>query len=92
MRTKVGFSCSVQVINNGEAHADEVNTSFIQPWVQDALDSVEFIMGAPDTKWGSLRSSMGHPPPWNLTYFAIGNEVGECTKISLMFHSEQSCS
>ncbi|KAK9787249.1 hypothetical protein WJX73_009553 [Symbiochloris irregularis] len=68
----------IWVINNGEAHADEVNTTFIQPWVQDALDSVEFMTGGPNTTWGALRASMGHPPPWNLTYFAIGNE--DCGK------------
>lgn len=30
----------------------------------------------PCSKWGSLRAAMGHPEPWNLTWMAIGNEVG----------------
>ena len=43
--------------------------------VQDALDSLEFITGPPDSKWGSLRAAMGHPEPWAIQYMAIGNEV-----------------
>lgn len=65
----------VQVINNGVAHADGRATADIMGMVQDALDSVEFIMGPPDSQWGAKRAAMGHPNPWNLTYFAIGNEV-----------------
>lgn len=45
------------------------------PLVQDALDSLEFITGPPDSTWGSLRAAMGHPEPWALNYMAIGNEV-----------------
>lgn len=43
--------------------------------VQDALDSVEFVSGPADSKWGSVRASMGHPEPWSLNFLAIGNEV-----------------
>lgn len=46
------------------------------PWVQSALDSIEFISGPPDSPWGSVRAAMGHPEPWALNYMAIGNEVG----------------
>ena len=43
--------------------------------VQDALDSIEFVSGPADSKWGSERAAMGRALPWNLTYMAIGNEV-----------------
>ena len=49
----------------------------IWPWVQDALDSLEFIMGPAGSKWGSIRAAMGHPEPWRLNYMAIGNEVSD---------------
>lgn len=52
--------------------------SDIWPYVQDALDSLEFILGSPDSRWGSVRSSMGREQPWNITYVAIGNE--DCGK------------
>ena len=63
------------VINNGVAHGDSIRGSDIMPWVDEALDSLEFITGAPDTKWGSVRAAMGHPEPWSINYMAIGNEV-----------------
>lgn len=65
----------IWVINNGLSHEESVPTAHIGPLVDDALDSIEFITGAADTTWGSLRASMGHPEPWDLTYIGIGNEV-----------------
>jgi alpha-N-arabinofuranosidase len=44
------------------------------PYIQDALDLVEFANGAADTKWGKVRASMGHPDPFNLKMMGIGNE------------------
>lgn len=43
-------------------------------YVEDALDLIEFANGDTDTKWGSLRASMGHPESFNLELLAIGNE------------------
>ena len=62
-------------MNNGLAHAESKDTAHIMGMVQDALDSVEFVTGPADTQWGALRAAMGHPEPWELPYFAIGNEV-----------------
>ncbi|WP_342564949.1 alpha-L-arabinofuranosidase C-terminal domain-containing protein [Paenibacillus sp. FSL R7-0345] len=48
------------------------------PWIQDALDLIEFATGDASTEWGGIRSSLGHPEPFGLEYIAIGNEeVGE---------------
>lgn len=46
----------------------------IDPFVQDALDLIEFANGAPDTQWGKLRAEMGHPAPFNLKLLGVGNE------------------
>ena len=47
----------VWVLNNGIAHEDSVlGADIMHPWVQDALDSIEFISVAADTKFGALRS------------------------------------
>lgn len=46
---------------------------------QDALDLIEFVSGPAESEWGSLRAKMGHPQPWQLNYFAIGNEVSSST-------------
>ena len=46
------------------------------PWVQDALDLIQYANGATNTTWGALRASNGHPEPYNLQYMEIGNENG----------------
>jgi len=46
----------------------------IDPYIQDALDLIEFANGAPDTKWGKIRAQMGHPAPFNMKMLGIGNE------------------
>ncbi len=46
----------------------------LQPWIDDALDLIEFANGDENTKWGKIRSDLGHPKPFNLEYLAIGNE------------------
>lgn len=64
------------VINVGMAHEDHVANDQLQPWVQDALDAVEYANGPATSKWGALRVRNGHPAPFNLRYMEIGNENG----------------
>ncbi|XP_057440568.1 alpha-L-arabinofuranosidase 1-like [Lotus japonicus] len=68
----------IWVFNNGISHTDQIDTSVITPFVQEALDGIEFARGPATSKWGSLRKSMGHPEPFDLKYVAIGNE--DCGK------------
>jgi alpha-N-arabinofuranosidase len=44
------------------------------PYVQDALDLIEFANGSADSKWGKVRADMGHPRPFNMEMIGIGNE------------------
>ena len=46
----------------------------LQPYVQDALDLIEFANGDTTTQWGKLRAQMGHPNPFNLKMMGVGNE------------------
>lgn len=46
----------------------------MQPWIDDALDLIEFANGDKNSRWGALRASLGHPEPFGLEYLAIGNE------------------
>jgi alpha-L-arabinofuranosidase len=65
------------VINAGMAFQDShevVPMSKLGPWVQDALDLVEYANGDANTTWGALRAKNGHPAPYNMKYLAIGNE------------------
>jgi alpha-N-arabinofuranosidase len=48
----------------------------LQPFVQEALDEIEYVAGDASTKWGAARAKDGHPQPFPLTYVEIGNEDG----------------
>jgi alpha-L-arabinofuranosidase len=54
--------------------AEVVPLDQIQPYVDDALDLIEFANGDVSTKWGKIRADMGHPAPFNLKMMGIGNE------------------
>lgn len=44
------------------------------PYVQDAVDLIEFANGPVTTKWGKKRAELGHPAPFNLKMMGVGNE------------------
>ncbi|KAL8377635.1 hypothetical protein RB595_008364 [Gaeumannomyces hyphopodioides] len=46
----------------------------LQPFIDDALDQIEFIRGPIDSKWGKRRAELGHPEPFELVYVEVGNE------------------
>ncbi len=46
----------------------------LKPYVEDALDEIEYATGGTDTKWGAERAKDGHPAPFALHYVEIGNE------------------
>jgi alpha-N-arabinofuranosidase len=54
--------------------AELVPLDQLDPYVQDALDLVEFANGDVTTAWGKKRAEMGHPAPFNLKMIGIGNE------------------
>jgi len=54
--------------------AELVKMEDLNPYVQDALDLIEFANGNPNTKWGKIRAEMGHPKPFNMKYIGVGNE------------------
>ncbi|WP_443938970.1 alpha-L-arabinofuranosidase C-terminal domain-containing protein [Pedobacter sp. MW01-1-1] len=62
-----GMACQ---FNTGEVAAlDELG-----PYVQDALDLIEFANGDVTSTWGKKRAELGHPKPFNLKMMGIGNE------------------
>ena len=46
----------------------------LEPYVQDALDEIEYVTGDVSTKWGAQRAKDGHPAPFPLNYIEVGNE------------------
>ncbi len=65
-----GLACQFQ---NGDpgAHVAVVD---LQPYIQDALDLIEFANGPATSTWGRVRAEMGHPAPFNLKFIGVGNE------------------
>jgi alpha-N-arabinofuranosidase len=62
-----GMACQ---FNSGElAPMDQLG-----PYIQDALDLIEFANGPHYSKWGKVRADMGHPEPFNMKMIGIGNE------------------
>src|SRR5260370_6747074 len=60
-----GYSLKGDHINPGPA---------LVPFLQDALDEIEFTTGDASTKWGAVRAKLGHPAPFPVKYVEIGNE------------------
>lgn len=62
-----GMACQ---FNSGETAAVEK----LGPYVQDALDLIEFANGPAESEWGRIRAQMGHPEPFGMKMLGIGNE------------------
>ncbi|KAJ0098921.1 hypothetical protein Patl1_22260 [Pistacia atlantica] len=60
--------------------------SNVSIFVQEALDGIEFAIGDPSSKWGSIRAAMRHPKPFDLRYVAVGNE--ECYSLEKSAYKE----
>ena len=60
-----GYSLQQEHIDPGPA---------LEPYVQDALDEIEYVTGGADSKWGAERIKDGHPAPFPLHYVEVGNE------------------
>lgn len=71
----VGLACQFQ---NPDSSA-HVPVNELQPYIDDALDLIEFANGDVTTEWGKLRADMGHPEPFNLKFIGIGNEQWDAT-------------
>lgn len=62
-----GMACQ---FNSGEL----VPLDQLDPYIQDALDLIEFANGPATSEWGKKRAEMGHPEPFNMKYLGVGNE------------------
>jgi alpha-N-arabinofuranosidase len=62
-----GMSCQFNA-------AEVVPFEELDPYIQDAIDLIEFANGEVTTKWGSLRAQMGHPEKFNMKFIGVGNE------------------
>ncbi len=68
------LSCGLACQYQNDDESAHVPVAELQPYIDDALDLIEFANGSTDTEWGALRARMGHPEPFKLKYIGIGNE------------------
>jgi alpha-N-arabinofuranosidase len=54
--------------------AELVPMDQIDPYIQDALDLIEFANGPEDSGWGKIRAEMGHPRSFQMKMIGVGNE------------------
>ena len=62
-----GMACQVNT-------AEVAPVEALDPYIQDALDLIEFANGSTVTQWGKLRAALGHPAPFHLKMLGVGNE------------------
>ncbi|HEX5152473.1 MAG TPA: alpha-L-arabinofuranosidase C-terminal domain-containing protein [Parafilimonas sp.] len=51
-----------------------INDDSLQPYIQSALDAIEYAIGDVNSKWGKVRAANDHPKPFPLKYVEVGNE------------------
>ena len=68
-----GLSCQGGAASGVRKLAGRHNKG-VADFIQDAIDLIEFAKGDTSTKWGKVRSDMGHPQPFEMSYIGIGNE------------------
>jgi alpha-N-arabinofuranosidase len=62
-----GMACQ---FNTGEL----VTLDDLDPYIQDALDLIDFANAPANSLWGKRRAQLGHPAPFNLKMIGVGNE------------------
>jgi alpha-N-arabinofuranosidase len=50
-----------------------VNLGFGEP--RSCAECLEYVNGSANTFWGAQRAANGHPEPWGVKYWCIGNEM-----------------
>lgn len=75
----VGLACEYQSSETVPMYKDDKKTytDEFYSYILDTLDLIEFANGGSDTRWGRIRSDMGHEEPFGLELIGIGNEQWE---------------
>ncbi len=74
MAEDVGAQPLLAVFAGYTLNGQHVAEADFGPYVQDALDEIEYAIGDTSTTWGARRAADGHPAPFDLRYVEIGNE------------------
>ncbi len=75
MQPLYGINAGLMLGYNGATN-NTVPLDQMGPWVQDAVDLIQYATGDSNTVWGAQRAANGHPAPFNFNLLEIGNENG----------------
>ena len=71
----IGMEPVLAVFAGYTLNRDRVNAGpALEPYVQEALEEIEYVTGDASTKWGAQRVKDGYPNPFPLHYVEVGNE------------------
>jgi hypothetical protein len=74
MAQEVGAQPLLAVFAGYTLNGTVLAQSQLAPYVQDALNEIQYAIGGTSTTWGAMRAADGHPAPFDLHYVEIGNE------------------
>ncbi len=43
--------------------------------MEEVVEEIEYVNGPADSEWGQLRAENGHPEPYGVLWWAVGNEM-----------------
>ncbi|KAJ5175314.1 uncharacterized protein N7482_001191 [Penicillium canariense] len=58
----------------GKSYGDIISGSDLEPYVDDIMNELEYLLGSSTTQYGKLRAQNGRRDPWKIDYVEIGNE------------------
>jgi alpha-L-arabinofuranosidase len=70
----VGAQPLLAVFAGYTLNGQHVPEEAFEPYIQDALDEIQYAIGDASTTWGARRVADGHPAPFTLNYVEVGNE------------------
>ncbi|KAJ6106951.1 hypothetical protein N7512_010468 [Penicillium capsulatum] len=58
----------------GKSYGDILSGKDLEPYVDDIMNELEYLLGDSSTKYGKMRAENGREKPWTVDYVEIGNE------------------
>jgi alpha-L-arabinofuranosidase len=74
MAEDLGAEPVLTVYAGYSSHGTHVPAGELGPYVQDALDEIEYATGPVTSRWGAKRARDGHPEPFRIRYVEVGDE------------------
>ncbi len=75
------------VINSG-FHEGAGTPEAWAPWIEEAVEWIEYCNSPASSYWGSIRAENGHPEPYNVKYWEIDNELWRSRVPDAQIYSE----